>query len=410
MDNKWFEHAIIYHILIDRFAGFATLQDSGTARNAELPDPDKPVFCGGNLRGIIEKLQYIKDLGTDAIMLSPFNATTEYHGYHITDYFSVEPGFGTIEDLRELTSHAHAMGLRVIADFVPNHCSKEHPFFRAAQGAGEGTGIGADYRDWFFFTRWPDRYRAFFDFMDLPKINLDHPPARRYLIDSALYWMKQGIDGFRIDHVVGVSQDFLKQLCLEVKAVNPEAVLMGEAWITNPPFRFLPLLRLRKKYLRRFFARITQEAVQLEYAGLLDGALDFSARDLFIRHIAYKPERESDAHAFLEKLRKHNGKYPDNFFLPVFLDNHDTNRFLFECGNDIDRLKRALALLLGLDQAVILYYGTESGMTQQQPVKTGIPFSDLAARGKMNWNNTNKELLYYVKLLIMMRRERLMRE
>ena len=122
MGAEWFKNAIIYHILIDRFAG--------------VTNPERweqPEFIGGNLRGIINKLDYLTDLGINAIWLSPFCQTNDYHGYHVTDFHKVEPRFGTLDDLKELIDKAHQSGIKIIADFVPNHCSRHHRFFRAAQ-------------------------------------------------------------------------------------------------------------------------------------------------------------------------------------------------------------------------------------------------------------------------------------
>ena len=118
----WFKHAIIYHILIDRFAGFPSTENW-----------DKPIFLGGNIKGIQNKLEYLKNLGVNTIWISPFNKTSAYHGYHITDFNEIDPHFGTTEDLKDLIHSVHEHKMHIIADFVPNHCSKEHPFFKEAQ-------------------------------------------------------------------------------------------------------------------------------------------------------------------------------------------------------------------------------------------------------------------------------------
>ena len=118
--TDWFKHAIIYHILIDRFSNTLPLLS------------DKPVFLGGTIRGIIEKIPYLKDLGIDTIWISPFYKTSAYHGYHITDFFQVDTHFGTKKDLITLIESIHQNNMHIIADFVPNHCSRHHPFFQEA--------------------------------------------------------------------------------------------------------------------------------------------------------------------------------------------------------------------------------------------------------------------------------------
>ncbi|MBN1525382.1 MAG: hypothetical protein JW904_12915 [Spirochaetales bacterium] len=275
MSTEWFGNAVIYHILIDRFAGF-TVQENKSS-------PKQPGFMGGTLSGITEKLDYIQNLGMNTIWLSPFYKTTAYHGYHITDFYSVEPRFGTLGDLKVLIKAAHDRGLRTIADFVPNHCSYQHPFFKDAKSNPE-----SPYRNWFFFSKWPNKYRAFFDFFELPKLNVNNPETAQHLLEAAEYWTRMGIDGFRIDHAVGVPKIFLKDLSRAIKKENPNAILIGEAWMANPGWKYLQDIDLPNKYLRRLFGCITQEFVQREYVGILDGVLDFFVRDLMLEFIAHK--------------------------------------------------------------------------------------------------------------------------
>lgn len=136
MNNvTWFKDSIIYQILIDRFAGFNSVNNW-----------DKPQFLGGNIKGITEKLPYLKELGINTIWISPFYKCSEYHGYHITDFFEVEPRFGSMKDLQELIESSHKINIKIIADFVANHCSNIHPFFIDAQN-----NKNSKYRNWFYF-------------------------------------------------------------------------------------------------------------------------------------------------------------------------------------------------------------------------------------------------------------------
>jgi glycosidase len=309
-NSDWFKQAIVYHIVIDRFAGF------------ESGDWKTPGFLGGKLKGITEKLGYLKVLGVNTLWLSPFYETSAYHGYHVTDFMRVEPSFGRREDLEELVKKAGDNGMRIIADFVPNHCSKHHPFFLEAQKNKR-----SQYFKWFTFTKWPHDYLCFLDVAALPKLNLDHPETRDHIIDAAKYWLSTGIDGFRLDHVMGPKHSFWKYFRKEIKTEFPQAVLIGEAWLEGIKFNHLKTIQLRNKYVRWLF-RLSQDSVQKEYYGELDGVLDFRFRELVTMHIARRPAHEQKR-GLESALKRHFAGYPADYFLATFLDNHDTSRFLF---------------------------------------------------------------------------------
>ena len=377
----WFKQAIVYHILIDRFAGFK----SG--------DWNKSEFLGGNLKGITEKLGYLKDLGINTLWLSPFFETSAYHGYHVTDFMKVDPNFGGLEDLEELIKNANENGIRIIADFVPNHCSKHHPFFLEAQN-----NKSSKYFKWFTFNKWPHDYLCFLDVKELPKLNLDCPETRDYIINAAKYWLSIGIDGFRLDHVMGPKHSFWKYFRKEIKAAFPQTVLIGEAWLEGIRFKHLKTLQIRNKFIRWLF-RGSQDSLQKDYCGELDGVLDF--RFLELMKINIIRNRDSGLSETLRSaLKRHFAGYPRDYFLPTFLDNHDMNRFLFECNNDIEKLKTAATVQFQIEQPVIIYYGTEAGMTHNNPVKVNKPGSDLEARQPMNWQNPNIEVFNFYRELI----------
>lgn len=379
--SDWFKQAVVYQILIDRFAGFG----SGDWR--------KPGFLGGNLRGITERFGYLKDLGINTLWLSPFYQTSAYHGYHVTDFMKVEPHFGRREDLGELIEKARNNGMRIIADFVPNHCSRHHRFFLEAQ-----KDKGSRYFKWFTFNKWPNDYLCFLDVGALPKLDLDNPETRDHIVQAAKYWLSMGIDGFRLDHVMGPSHAFWKYFRKEIKSDFPRAVLIGEAWLEGIKYKYLKTLKLKNKYIRWLFS-LSQESVQKEYIGELDGVLDFRFLELVRMYIA-RGRAHGQTRGLGSMLKRHFAAYPGNYFLPTFLDNHDMNRFLFECNNDIEKLKAAAAIQFQLDQPVIIYYGTETGMTHQHPVAVNRPDSDLQARQPMNWQSPNVELFNFYKDMI----------
>ncbi len=374
---EWFRHSIIYHILIDRFAGVSLLQYS-----------DQPIFIGGTIRGIIKKLPYLQDLGVTTIWISPFYKTSAYHGYHITDFYQVEPHFGSLEDIQHLIREIHKRDMQIIADFVPNHCSREHPYFQHAQLHKK-----SEYHDWFYFTRWPDDYLCFLSIKDLPKLNLKNPTTRDHIIDAACYWLGFGFDGFRLDHVIGPDRLFWQEFSTNIKKQYPSAVLIGEAWMKGIQRRELKTIQISGKYLKWLSGSASDRLFQ-EYIGLLDGVLDFRFQEL-VQHFFTHPQQKKEC--LLQTLETHYKRFPKNFFLPTFLDNHDMDRFLFCVGNNIEKLKEAFELQLSIPQPAIIYYGSEIGMTQQKSIWDTPVHGDIYARSPMNWESMDTHLFDFYK-------------
>lgn len=377
---KWFKDSIIYQILIDRFAGFKSTKNW-----------EKPTFLGGNIRGIINKLDYIKNLGINTIWISPFYKTTEYHGYHITDYFNVEPRFGNIDDIKELIQYTHANGLKIIADFVPNHCSKNHPFFIDAVKNKDSY-----YKNWFYFRKWPDDYLSFLSIKDIPKLNLENNETKNYIIDAAKFWLNIGFDGYRLDHVIGPSNDFWKGFSKQIKRTHPDAILIGEAWMKGIKFRELKTIRIPHKIFK-WLNESSSDFILKEYVKNLDGVLDFKFQELIKSFIAYN---QITSREFRNYLEKHYKKYPEKFYLPNFLDNHDMNRFLFECKNDKNKLRKAAQYQFEINQPIIIYYGTEIGLTQNKSIWHSNYHGDIQTRKPMKWNNYDTSLFKFYKKLI----------
>ena len=379
MGTKWFKTAVLYHILIDRFAGYSQ------------PDQwDQPVFIGGTLRGIIDKLDSLQDLGVNTLWLSPFCATSAYHGYHVTDFFTVEPRFGCLDDLKELIEKVHSRGMRIIGDFVPNHCSRHHRFFKDAQ-----TDKNSEYRKWFFFKKWPDKYLCFLSFPEIPKLNLQYGPARKHIVDSAKYWLSMGLDGFRLDHCIGPTHDFWQDFRQQVKVDYPDCVLIGEAWLLGIRFRELRTINVRHKY-RLWLKGQAPEELYRDYIGQLDGVLDFRFQQI-VQHFG---QGKIDRSTAMRKLEKHFRRYPSDFYLTTFLDNHDMDRFLFLCSQDKERLKEAAAIQFSIDQPKIIYYGTETGLLQDTSLWDCKHHGDLQARRPMNWEAIDHDLQDFYKKLI----------
>ncbi len=360
----WAREAMVYHVFIDRF------YPGEGAKWLSPPDPSG--FYGGTLRGVIEKLDYIQELGFNAIWLSPLFPSPSHHGYDATDYEQVEPRLGTRADLKALIARAHERGLRVIMDFVANHWSSLHPTFKDAQ-----RDRSSPYYDWYLWNSWPDDYQTYFEVKNLPRLNLElGSPARAYLLKIAQFWLEQGVDGYRLDHAEGPPDDFWVDFRQACRAADPDCWLFGE--IVNTAER------------------------QRVYQGVFDGILDFHLAHALRQTFALRAWDLAEFEAFLQA---HEGFFPPEFGRPAFLDNHDMNRFLFLSGGDTGGLKLAALVLFTLAQPPVLYYGTEVGVTQERPVHQGDRGLFEEARLPMKWDDAqDKHLQAYFRTLITLRK------
>jgi glycosidase len=180
------------------------------------------------------RLDDLADLGVTDLWLSPITATNHgSYGYDVTDYRGIRPDCGTEEDLRALVAEAHARGLRVVMDFVPNHTSVAHPWFRDAERRGRAS----PYWDWY------DRDDAgqpthYFSWQHLPNLNFGHPEVRRYMLETFAYWVRESaVDGFRLDAVWGIRQrnpEWLAELVAGIRQIKPDALLIAEASARDP--------------------------------------------------------------------------------------------------------------------------------------------------------------------------------
>ena len=348
----------IYHIMIDRFAGC---------------DKNRPwrSFKGGNLKGIIGKLDYIQELGCNGIMLTPFYKTNEYHGYHILDYEQVDEHFGTWNDVDALVSEVHRRNMTITADFVANHCHKDNP-------------LVSNHPDWFKRNR-NGRLKGFESIDILPEFNLNHPDARKYMTDRGLELCSHGFDAIRLDYAKGPSITFWKSFRQAIKQLYPHVLLIGEVW-GKPKDKCLPL-SLQNAVGRKQLS--VQEAWQVRYAGVFDGVLDFEFQSLMCGAARSRGGFKNNK-TLVRKTNRHFAHYTafPEYQLWLFLDNHDTNRFLFECRGNIERLKDAITFLSNQHHPHLLYYGTECGMTHVGNLFSDESYADEQVRECMDWNGT----------------------
>ncbi len=359
----WAREAVVYHIFVDRFY---------PGDGIPWKNPDTLAgFYGGNLCGVIQKLDYVREMGFSAIWLSPIFPSLTHHGYDAMDYFDIEPRFGALDDFKELLTEAHKRGIRVLLDFVANHCSEHHPAFQSAK-----TDPASPTRDWFTWLDWPNTYAAYFGLRELPELNLRPGPARDHLLKSARFWLGLGVDGFRLDYAYGPSHDFWADFHRACRETKPDCWVFGE--IIHTP------------------------ETQLSYAGTMDGTLDF----LLCRAL-----RETFGHGnwslarFESFLAEHEAFFPADFSRPAFLDNHDMNRILFISRGETERVKLAALALFTLSGPPIIYNGTEAGVTQERQIHQNDFGIFEEARLPMKWGaEQDSDLRETFRRLIQLRR------
>ena len=376
----------VYQIFVDRFS---TGKES---LDLELSGKTGTGWLGGNLVGVLKKLEYIKSLGFDAIWLSPIFKSSVYNGYHVVDFFEIDPHFGNKEIFCEVVKSAHRFGIKVILDFVPNHVSKYHPFFREAQ-----KNKNSEYFNWFIFKKWPNDYMCFLDVKDIPKINLENPDARNYILDAAEYWIENfQIDGYRIDHAIGPPFDFWKDFVRVCRKFDRKFLLLPEIWYSGVRMEHLEtiwflkengewkkilvrLLEERKKgniwvWDQESRNTLAEEWTMKIFSKYFKSFLDFSS-NFMLRMFAKKKEIGEI------KFRK------SNFH---FLDNHDMQRIMWILKNDEKSFFELLELLTKAGN-LIIYYGTEIGISQLKDFFEYGCYGNIEARRFMEWNKVKEK-------------------
>ena len=248
----WAKGATIYQVFPDRFHKVGDVDLTGKLEPYTIhpywydevqwrPTPEGLVlnndFYGGNFKGITAKMDYIASLGTTILYLNPISKSFSSHRYDTGDYKTPDPMLGTIEDFREMVKAAHDKGIKVILDGVYSHTGSNSLYFNkngTFDGVGAYNSTESPYFNWYTFYIWPDSYNSWWNFDTLPTVNKMHPDFVEYIItgeDSVVaYWLKQGIDGFRLDVADELPDDFLKLLYDRVKEINPDAYVLGEVW------------------------------------------------------------------------------------------------------------------------------------------------------------------------------------
>ena len=348
----WVKDAIFYQIFPDRFCRSERYHAVG--KFVEWGSkPTRENMFGGNLAGIEDKLEYIAGLGVNAIYLCPIFKSNSNHRYHTVDYFEIDPVLGTMEDFDRLVKKAHKLKLRVILDGVFNHCSRGFFQFNSLMELGQNS----PYVDWFHVKGWPlnaytdkPNYECWWNFPALPKFNTNCPDVREYLFSVGEFWMRRGIDGWRLDVPNEINDDsFWQEFRRRVKKVNPDAYIVGEIW--DAPERWLQ-------------------------GDQFDGVMNYVFRKAVMQYLF--DENSISTEEFCKRLREAfpegRGDTPMNL-----LGSHDTTRLRSQPCASWERIRLALTLMFFMPGAPCIYYGEELGMKggKDPDNRRSVPWSKL---------------------------------
>lgn len=390
----WVSHAVFYQIFPDRFARSPrTKHPKGLQFKAWGSDPAEQGYQGGDLLGIVDKLDYLQDLGITAISLNPIFASAANHRYQTYDYYQVDPLLGGNAALYELIDAVHQRGMRLILDGVFNHASRGFwPFHHVLEN-----GKDSPYVDWFIIEDWPLRpynndednpanYHAWWSHPPMPKLNTKNEGVREYIFDIAKYWLEFGADGWRLDVPSEIDDDsFWQEFRRVVKSTNPDAYIVGEIWTEAS----------------RWLQGDQFDAV-MNYPIALAAIPFFSAESLQStaknEHYQFEP---SNAKEFTEAIDEAMKMHDWNITLSQFnlLNGHDTPRLRWIVDDDISALKLCNLFLMTIPGTPCVYYGDEIGMTgaDDPHCRAAYPWDDKAQH--------DTELLQFYKNVIAMRRK-----
>ena len=379
---------VLYMLMPDRFAQGAGHNPQVKGMRPYKEDRTQPSLRhGGDLNGIREHLDYFKELGVTALWLTPVlennspdseNGFSTYHGYATTDYYKVDPRFGTNADYRRLCDEAHAKGLKVVMDMIFNHSGFEHPWtldmptkdwlnlpdwLKESQGTSNPTGTSV-LQTSYKLTPVKDPYASKVDLREtvdgwfvptMPDLNQRNQHLMTYLIQNSKWWIETiGIDGIRMDTYPYADAKGMARWMKELDEEYPNFNTVGETWVTEPAYT----------------AAWQKDSRLSKENSYLKTVMDFS----FFDKLSQAKNEETDAWwQGLNRLYNsfvYDYLYEDPTHVMAFIDNHDTDRFLGN-GKDTLALKQALALLMTVRRIPQLYYGTEILMNGTKEVTDG---------------------------------------
>ncbi|MEM9542495.1 MAG: glycoside hydrolase family 13 protein, partial [Cyanobacteria bacterium P01_E01_bin.42] len=390
----WVKNAVFYQIFPDRFAK-GTKNASKQQFNPKLePWETKPTlqgYKGGDLWGVIERLDYLQDLGINAIYFTPIFQSASNHRYHTHDYYNIDPMLGGNEAFTALRKATSDRNIKIVLDGVFNHASRGFFFFSDILEHGPNS----PWLDWFKIEKWPlsaydgslpANYKSWVNNRALPQFNHDNPDVREYIMQIGEYWVEQGIDGWRLDVPAEIqTPGFWQEFRDRIKAINTEAYIVGEIWVDA------------RKWLDG-----TQFDGVMNYLFAVP-TIAFTAGDRVDKALLNSPEYYPipaiDAVEYGNKIKELFALYDWEIHLAQLnlLDSHDTARLLSIARGDIDSLKLSTLLLFTFPGAPCIFYGDEIGLSG------GIdPDNRWGFPAEKDWH---QELLQFHKDLIALRHQ-----
>lgn len=391
-DNKipnWYKEGIIYQIFVDRF--FNGNKDSvilNKKKNSFIYGNwyDEPMyirdsngsikrwdFYGGNLRGVIEKLDYIKSLGVNIIYMNPIFDAVSCHKYDTGDYENIDKMYGTNSDFKELCQKAEEKGIRIILDGVFSHTGSDSRYFNKYGNYGE---LGAyeskysKYYKWYRFYDYPNSYECWWGFENQPNVEELEKTYSDYIVNSEnsiiAKWLRLGASGWRLDVADELPDEFIQMIKERMKNEKEDSVLIGEVWedASNKVS-----YSKRRKYL---------------LGNELDSVTNYPYRDIISNFL----NEEISSKDFYKVIMSIKENYPrENFYANMnLLGNHDTERIFTVLKENLNKLKLALCLQMTLPGVPLIYYGDEAGLLGNK---------DPENRKTYPWGRENKEILSY---------------
>lgn len=385
----WVKNAVFYQIFPDRFAWSSQVVKPGNFEDWDsLPTPHG--FKGGDLMGVYEKLDYLEDLGINAIYFNPIFKSASNHRYHTFDYYQVDPLLGRDKAFFTLLEEAHKRNIRIVLDGVFNHASRGFFPFNHVMELGEAS----PYYDWFNIRCLPlnafggkANYECWWNLPALPKLNVKNPQVRQYVMGVAKYWVEKGIDGWRLDVPFEIDDDeFWEEFRDVVKTANPEAYIVGE--VPSEAQRWLNSGKM-------FDAVMNYQLSLMTLAFFGGNVIDHKLAEGMM---GLQAPQAVNAKQFAARTTQLLEMYPKEFSYAQMnlLDSHDMPRFLNLVQGDVRRLKLAYLFLMTYPGAPTIYYGDEIGLTGER---------DPLNRKTFPWDKSkwNQDLHDFVRELIMIR-------
>ncbi len=347
---------VIYLITPDRFANADTTNDRTEDTLDEYDPSEAGMRHGGDLEGVINRLDYLQDLGVTALWLNPVlenNGIDSYHGYKTTDFYRIDPRFGTNEDYRRLVDEAHRRGLKVIFDHVSNHIGIRHPWIGNLpreswlNGSVENHLLNRHYKmaitDPHADPYSEELLRTFWFVDTMPDLNQRDPLLANYLIQNTIWWIETtGLDGIREDTYPYPDQDFMARWAEAILAEYPRFNIVGEIWEGEPAY--LAMFQKESRLPRDFETN-------------LPAVMDFAFTDAVRAYLSGEGRLSG-----IYQVIAQDFLYTDPQNLVTFFDNHDMARGIFVADGNTAKLRQALVLLLTTRGIPQLLYGTEIGM------------------------------------------------